>query len=95
MEAPLVYTSQLLIPFASAYIKLIIVMSINTLYHARERCVCVYANGVLMTTACIHVQHATIIWYIIILRQYTSPQIIGLDPISLGFLAYIDAVCRL
>ena len=29
------------------------------------------------------------------LRQYTSPQIISWDPISLGFLVYIDAVCRL
>ena len=29
------------------------------------------------------------------LRQYTSPQIISLDLISFGFLAYIDAVCRL
>ena len=29
------------------------------------------------------------------LRQYTCPQIIGLDTISLGFLVYIDAVCRL
>ena len=30
-----------------------------------------------------------------LLRQYTCPQIIGLDTISLGFLVYIDAVCRL
>ena len=30
-----------------------------------------------------------------LLRQYTSPQIISWDPISLGFLVYIDAVCRL
>ena len=32
-----------------------------------------------------------------LLRQYTSPQIITLDPISLGFLVYIhvDAVCGL
>ena len=29
------------------------------------------------------------------LRQYTSPKIISLDFISLGFLVYIDAVCRL
>ena len=29
------------------------------------------------------------------LRQYTCQQIIGLDCISLGFLVYIDAVCRL
>ena len=29
------------------------------------------------------------------LRQYTSLQIISLDLISFGFLAYIDAVCRL
>ena len=29
------------------------------------------------------------------LRQYTCPQIISWDPISLGFLVYIDAVCRL
>ena len=30
-----------------------------------------------------------------VLRQYTSPKIISLDFISLGFLVYIDAVCRL
>ena len=42
-----------------------------------------------------------ILWYqasvthCVLLRQYTSPQIISLDPISLGFLVYIDAVCRL
>ena len=29
------------------------------------------------------------------LTQYTCPQIISWDPISLGFLVYIDAVCRL
>ena len=29
------------------------------------------------------------------LKQYTCPQIISWDPISLGFLVYIDAVCRL
>ena len=29
------------------------------------------------------------------LRQYTCPQSVSLDPISLGFLVYIDAVCRL
>ena len=30
-----------------------------------------------------------------ILRQHSSQQIIDWDPISLGFLVYIDAVCRL
>ena len=29
------------------------------------------------------------------LRQYTTPHIISRDPISFGFLVYIDAVCRL
>ena len=28
------------------------------------------------------------------LTQYTCPEIISWDPISLGFLVYIDAVCR-
>ena len=30
-----------------------------------------------------------------LLRQHSSQQIIDWDPISLGFLVYIDAVCRL
>ena len=29
------------------------------------------------------------------LRQYTTPHIISRDPISFGFLVYIDAVCKL
>ena len=37
----------------------------------------------------------TFLYNVQLLRQYTSPQIISLDLISFGFLAYIDAVCRL
>ena len=38
---------------------------------------------------------STLTYEVYDLRQYTCQQIIGLDCISLGFLVYIDAVCRL